>query len=445
MLAKLTSFLRKSIVDALETVTSIKALRRLYGISFYRNWLHLTLNSSVLITATGFVFWIVAARLYSEDAVGVSAAAISAMGLLASLSTLGFDYGLVRFLPDSKQPSALANSCFTIASILAVVLSGIFILGVPFWSHRLNEMRTTPLLIGAFIVSVMANVLWILTQQVFVARRRSGLSIVPGLVFGLLRFAPLPFLMARAASYGVFISWMLAMAAAAAVSVLIMPLAQSGYRPMPMIKRRQVHQLLGFSLESLAASFLWALPGFVLPLIVINMMDAQHNAYFSMAWRTSTLLTSLGSSLEMVLLAELSNDVQGVSVNTRRSLKLVLLFLLPVTLLVVLLAGKILLAFGSGYSAHGTTVLRLLALGSLPATLNLLYFARKRLEKTVGEVIVFAGATSVATIALTAILVPHLGIIAPAVAWLASQSVAAMLTLPRLLRIKSTVAPDQQV
>jgi O-antigen/teichoic acid export membrane protein len=252
--------------------------------------------------------------------------------------------------------------------------------------------------------------------------------------------------MASAASYGVFISWMLAMATTAAVSILIiMPLAQSGYRPVPMIKRRQVHQLLGFSLESLAASFLWALPGFVLPLIVLNMMDTNHNAYFSMAWRTSTLLTSLGSSLEMVLLAELSNDVQRVSVNTRRSLKLVLVFLLPVTLLVVVLAGKILLAFGSVYSDHATTVLRLLALGSLPATLNLLYFARKRLEKNVGEVIVFAGATSVATIALTAILISHLGIIAPAVAWLASQSVAAVLTMPRLLRTKPTVAPDQQV
>jgi len=75
-------------------------IRGFLRISLYRNAAYLLMTSGTNSLA-GFVFWAMAARLYPAEGVGLASAAISAMGLLALLSTLGMDYGLIRFLPGA--------------------------------------------------------------------------------------------------------------------------------------------------------------------------------------------------------------------------------------------------------------------------------------------------------------------------------------------------------
>ena len=95
-------------------------IRKLLRVSLYRNAGYLMLASGVNSLA-GFVFWAVAARLYPAEGVGLAAAAISAMGLLALLSTLGMDYGLIRFLPGSGDKARnILNSCFTLSGLVSV-------------------------------------------------------------------------------------------------------------------------------------------------------------------------------------------------------------------------------------------------------------------------------------------------------------------------------------
>ena len=85
-------------------------LRQHLGNPLYRNSLYLISNSTIL-ALTGFVFWTLAARLYPVDSVGLASAAISAMGVLSLLATLGLDYALLRFLPDSgEQATAFRTS-----------------------------------------------------------------------------------------------------------------------------------------------------------------------------------------------------------------------------------------------------------------------------------------------------------------------------------------------
>jgi O-antigen/teichoic acid export membrane protein len=73
-------------------------LSSLFRLSLYRNAIYLMLNSA-MYALTGFFFWIVAARLYPPEVVGLVSSAIAAIGLLSLLSTVGLDYGLLRFLP----------------------------------------------------------------------------------------------------------------------------------------------------------------------------------------------------------------------------------------------------------------------------------------------------------------------------------------------------------
>lgn len=65
----------------------------------YKNSIFLML-SSVTGAGTGFVFWVIAARFYSAEDVGLASAIVSAMRMIGMLSVLGLD--LVMFIPERE-------------------------------------------------------------------------------------------------------------------------------------------------------------------------------------------------------------------------------------------------------------------------------------------------------------------------------------------------------
>ena len=85
--------------------------KELFTDSLYKNSMFLILNAGVM-ALFGFIFWNIAARLFTVAEVGMASALISAMGLIVALSTLGFNVALIRFLPKSKKKSAPDNAYF---------------------------------------------------------------------------------------------------------------------------------------------------------------------------------------------------------------------------------------------------------------------------------------------------------------------------------------------
>src|SRR5579862_3719125 len=68
---------------------------------------------TVVTSALGFVFWLVAARRFSAGAVGLSAALVSAMTVVSLLSNLGINTALVQMLPGretGREWSATLNA-----------------------------------------------------------------------------------------------------------------------------------------------------------------------------------------------------------------------------------------------------------------------------------------------------------------------------------------------
>src|SRR5260370_17983866 len=67
--------------------------------------------TNLITSALGFVYWWLAARLFSPEAVGLVSAAISAMALLPTTSLLGFGSLLIGYLPQrpGKQPPPYSN------------------------------------------------------------------------------------------------------------------------------------------------------------------------------------------------------------------------------------------------------------------------------------------------------------------------------------------------
>lgn len=420
--------------EVISIATSKQKLEQLFHIPLYSNAFYLMVANAVAALC-GFAFWIIAARFYPAEAVGLASAVIAAMRLLATFASLGLGYGLIRFLPLSgRKAHSLLNSSFTISILAALSISFVFIGGLGVWSPALLFLRQEPVLVAAFVVFTIAFALQEIAEEALIASRRAGLLLAREVIFDLLRL-PLVILLAGVFhSFGIFGSWGISLWVALFFNIfLFLPRIQAGYRPRPTIGR-EVNEMMRFSSGNYIANLLGSAPGLLLPIMVINLLDAESTAYFYVAWAVAGTVAMVAQSISMSLFAEGSYDEQRLGINVRRSLKLMFLILVPAAILVLAFADKLLLTFGNSYSESATTLLRILTLSTLPLAINTIYLYMKRVEKKLAVLIVVTAFLAVGTLALSYMLMPRMGITGIGIAWLVSQGIVALVIVAGFLK-----------
>jgi O-antigen/teichoic acid export membrane protein len=420
--------------DVLSIATSREKLKDVLETPLYANAIYLMLGN-VSNSIFGFVFWIMVARLYTAEEAGIGSAIISAAGLLTMLAGLGFGYGLIRFLKSSKDPNKLINTSFTLTALVALAATAIFILGIQVWSPSLKILRTNGPYLVVFLVFVPISALSALIDSSFVAGRKAGFVLARNIIFNVLRIS-LPFIfLAVAQSFGIFGSWSSAAIVAFLAGILLfLPRSQPHYRPFPSIDRKAISEILHFSFRNYLGDLFWTTPALILPLLVVNVLDAKSNAYFYMAWAINGILSMIPSTVATSLFAEGSNEEAKLEQHIWRSLKMVFLLLIPAVISVELLADKLLLLFGRTYADNATTLLRVLAVAAFPLAINVVYFGVRRVQKKMTEVILLSIAAGVVTIGVSRLLLPGTGIAGIGIAWLISQSSIAVWIIVNWLR-----------
>jgi O-antigen/teichoic acid export membrane protein len=411
----------------MQFITKIMHLAGQFQAPLYKNAFYIIINS-VLTGIVGLIFWILAARFYHTEDVGLASAVISAMMLLALLSTLGLDYGLIRFLPDSgKDANIMVNSCLTINGLVSIIVALIFIAGLGFWSPALLFLRHNPIFFSAFVIFTMSYTLFTLFVRVFIANRRAGFTLAQGVIFNLLRL-PLVFILATFfATFGIFASWGIAAAVSVGISIIwFLARVQAGYRPIPSIRIKVVNQMVRFSFANYIAALLWSAPSLILPMVVVNLVSAEANAYFYIAWAITNVLSTIPVGTSLSLFAEGSHQEESLARDTIKSLKFTFSLVIPALLIIFLVGDKIMLIFGRDYSENATTLLQILTLSLIPLSLNAIYFGIKRVQMQMKGVITLSAFIAVATLVLSWILLPRLGIMGAGWAWLASQGLVAI-------------------
>jgi O-antigen/teichoic acid export membrane protein len=434
----LKTSITKLVSDILITISSRERLKALTKDPLYSNAIYLML-ANMSNALFGFVFWIIVARFYSPGDVGLASATISAASLLTMLSSLGLGYGLIRFLGISKDSNRLINSSLSISGTVSIAAALVFIIGLGYWSPSLSLIRENPIYIVFFLIFVPISSIYALTDQALMASRRAGFILAKNLVFNILRLTLPIMLMAYFNFFGIIGSWGLAMFVALLVGIFwFLPHAHSGYHPFFCFNRKAAAQVLRFSFFNYLADLFWSIPNLILPIIVINLLGAEKNAYFYMAWAISSILTMIPSTVSTSLLAEGSYAESQLGPNIRRSLKMVLIILTPAVILVLAIADKLLLMFGDLYSQNAVTLLRLLAVSAFPLAVNSLYFSMKRVEKNLKPVILLTALAGVVTIGLSYLLLPGSGINGVGLAWLISQcAIATIIVAVWLKKIKA--------
>lgn len=422
------------------------ALRGLAALPLIQSGLSLVV-SSVVASALGFLFWLLAARQYESADLGVGSAVITAMILLADVSHLGLRTGLVRFVPTAGADTrALIARSYGLSMGVAGFGALVFVAGLGWWMPELAVLRSW----GFGLFFVAATMCWVVFQledSVMLALRLAHWVPVENGVFGALKIVllfPLAGLAGRSAQLGVYLAWSLPVFAVVAVVTFAItsalnridaaqPVEGGVRRPQGLrgltAMQLPMRQVLSYSLVDWAATVSRSAVIGVLPMLVLASRGGSVAAYWSIAWTIAFSVYMLSANVGDALLAEASYDQDNVDRHTLHSGLLSMAISAPVVVVAIVAAPWVLQAFGREYADGASTALRLLLLGSIPNVVTRTYVGRLRAEGRMAAVFVYEASISAVVLVLGWILLLAMGLPGVALAWLIVLSVAAAYVL----------------
>ncbi|MFJ4870733.1 lipopolysaccharide biosynthesis protein [Streptomyces sp. NPDC088757] len=412
--------------------------------SLFRNAYALMLSTGVS-AALGLGFWLVAARHYSEEAVGQGSAAIAAQRLLASLTATTMIGAVVRYVPRAGRATGpLVLRLYLVSTVVVAVACGVFLLTLDRWGPSYAPLGT--LSAGLFFTaSCVGWALLTLQDGVLTGLRRAIWVPVGNAVFSLGKLVLLVVLAAAVPVLGVFVSW------SAAIALSVVPLAWLVFRRLiPRQARadrdreppspREIGRFMAG--DSVGALFSLAMIN-LLPVMVAVRFDAAHNAFFYTAYTVGGTMEFMAINMAASLTAHASHSPGSLADGVRGALRRMALLLVPVVLVLVVLAPLVLAPFGGDYAEHGTTVLRLLAAAALPRVAVELYIGVLRVQGRTGMLAAVQGTMCVLVLGSAAVLLGPYGIGGAGVAVLGSMTVTAAVCVPGLRAVLKGRAPAE--
>jgi O-antigen/teichoic acid export membrane protein len=394
----------------------------------YRNAFYLW-GTSLASAAGGGLFWTVAAHVYAPSAVGIGSATVAALTLLGILAHLGLGDALVRWLPALRAGrSALINTGLTLAALAGAAATVVFLLGIHRWSPGIAYLTSSPWYVVAFAVFVFASSVGPVLMLSFVALRDARHVLTMAVVLEgtrLLLCLPFVFLggfgLAAASGVGVL--------ASLAAGLWLFARVEPSYAPRPALRRDAAMQLLPFGLANHAADLAMALPGLVLPIMVINTLGPVNSAHFYIGFVMGALLLTGTQALATSLFAEGSTSREALGLATRQALVGALAVAGLGAAALIVSAGWLLLIFGTGYSASAAGLVRVVALAALPGAVTSISLTVLRVLRRLGLLVGLAWAVCLTTLAVAQVLLPRLGIAGAGLGVVAGQSAGALICL----------------
>jgi len=388
----------------------------------YRNAFFL-LTNTVVTSGLGFFFWLVVARFFTTDEVGIAVAVIAAMNILTLLSLLGFNDALIRFLPRTEKPALFINTCLTLSGLVSVVLAAVFFIGIDWWSPALASLKSNLVIIISFILLIVISILAFLTDSVFVAARRADYVLIKNTIFSVLKI-PLPALFVIIfRDFGIAASWGLAAAVSLIVSLFfLVRRLHPGYLFHPAFDSGLIRRVFSYSAGSYFALLIDSLPAQVLPVLVVNTAGPDSNAYFYVTWMIANLLFAVPAAASRSLFAHGSHFEEELWPAVRQTLLFAYGLLIPGIIVIAVLAEFLLGLYGRAYVTGGAALLRVLVLSGFFTGINTIYNAVLRVTNHIFELELLTALKAVLVVGGVYLVIPATGIIGIGYVWLGVQA-----------------------
>lgn len=372
----------------------------------YRNAIFLMMNTAAG-SGLGFFFWVIMVRVYSTADIGFAVALFSTVSFVASLSLLGFNMSLIRYLPEADDKTSMINASLTVAGVGTIVLSLVYLLAIALFGLGLGFVLDSPVYIVGILLGALAVSLGTLFDTVALAVRRADLSFWRGLTLGLLK---IPIALAFAVTLsgpfgvgrlGVFMALVIGMGASVLLEgAWLLPRVLRGYRPRALFRVAGLRPLVRFSAGNYAAGAIAAAGSTLLTPMILVIEGAAPVTYFYVASAVATLLNVIPSAAFASFYSEASQKAANPEArhrDERRAILLSLVLLAPAILGILLFAHFMIyvLYASKEYADHATEVLQILVFGALPAMAGNVLVTRVRIRRRSLPLIVGAAIATV--------------------------------------------------
>lgn len=393
--------------------------------SLYRNSVYLML-STFIMAVFGFFFWLINARLFTTEQVGLATTIISVMSLITSFSLLGLNVGLIRYLPKSKRRNDKINTCFSATALVTIIISTLFLLGLKRFSPKLLFIKENLYYALLFIFFMVFSTSSAMIESIFIALRNTKFVLVKNTIFSILKLV-LPFFLIALGTYGIFSSWMVALIIGFGVSFTIL-VRKFNYQPQPVFYESIIKKIGRFSFGNYIAGFLGGLPTMVLPLMITNMINPETTAYYYMAMMIASLLFVIPAATTQSLFAEGSHNGKELRQYVKKATKIIASILTPAILITVFFGKYILLAFGENYSAEGFRFLQLLAVSGGFMSVNRIFETILKVKHKIKELIFVSVVVALSILGLSYLFISK-GLLGVGLAWIIGNMVVSLVYL----------------
>lgn len=354
----------------------------------------------VAATATtsllGVGFWFVAAQHFSEAAVGVAGAAVSALLLLGFIGALGMGTMLMGELPRLQRGwRALLGASLYTSAAAGLVLGLAFALLAPIVSSNLSALDRTLLSALAFAVGAGLTATSYVLDQSLVGLLQGGLQLTRNVIFAsvkLLALILIAFSVSDPGAAWIYGAWTIGLIAGLIVLRRVRtPDRGESWRPafdaLYRLRRSAAsHAAVNLALET---------ADLAMPIVVIMLLTPAENSGFYIAWLIVNLLIMVPYSLSSVAYALGSGEAQRGEERFRFTIALSVAIGIAVNGLLLVAAEPVLHIFGSFYAETASGALQVLALGVFPLTIKTHFIAVHRVRRTLGRALPLAWAGTV--------------------------------------------------
>jgi O-antigen/teichoic acid export membrane protein len=401
--------------------------------SFIKNS-YILISDGIFTTLLGFIYWLLAARLYGSSDIGIGNSAVSAVSLVVSLSVQGFGVGIVRLLPQyPDKENQIINSCLTLSLILLSLILSIFYIFLPFWSKSLNFFINGKFLF--FVLFSFSYLYTLLLDCIFIAKRETQNLLIKNLQLNIIKlFLLLGFVFLKL--NGIYYSWGISIVIICIIETLILrKKINNSYKPALVFDKKLDKEVLDYSLKNHISDVLSSLPNMILPIMIAELINVNMVAYFTITWMIVSSLMIIEKSTSQSLFAEISANVSDLDILVKKSIKF-LLSQLSLLLFAVLLFGKYILnMYGKEYSLNGYPLLVILIISLLPYSLNTIYFVILRVKKELLTLQLYTFFLTTSILILSYFMMKKWNLIGIGIAWLSAQTFCFLIISPKLKKI----------
>jgi O-antigen/teichoic acid export membrane protein len=382
--------------------------------------------TTVINSVFGFVFWLVAAHLFAASVVGLSAALVSAITIVALLASLGVSGMLIQSMPSEKGTEAWSVTFWAgiiIAVVLSLALACVTIIALPFFARDLAVLREGSYA-ALFAIATTATTAGVVLDVVFIAERSAGNMFVRNTIAAVSKFLVVVLFMLVAGANGLNLlsAWTGASVIGLGVGAFLLirrmrPLRPA--RPSTLGRAALGHRsrLAGNQLIGMGGALL----PYVVPLLVTERLSTSDNAYFYTTWMMAGIFLIVSPSVSLSLFAEGAHSPRELLGKARSALEVIGAIIVPCLIAIFFLGGLMLSAFGPAYEHHGVGLLRIVLIASIPDAINNVYVALLRVQGRLAVGATLNVGMGLGIVVLSWIFLPSLGISAVGWAFLVMQ------------------------